>query len=220
VVFIGYMKYYFLGTKFGTASLGGAFVTTLVPIVTFLILALLGEKKIEKKDYFALFLGAVGVLTMLNIWNSSLKEILVTQNLYFLLAAFIWPIFTILSSKVKRVEPLVFSFYLYLSTVIISGVFFVDFNSVAYDSFDTTFWVNIFFLAIVSSTFSNTIYFLGIERLGAGEVSSFIFLVPFSAILLSAVFLHEHISISIIIGTILTIFAVKILNNIKIRRKK
>ncbi len=51
--FLAYMKYFFLGTKLGTASLGGAFVTTLVPIITFLILALFGEKQITKKDYFA-----------------------------------------------------------------------------------------------------------------------------------------------------------------------
>jgi len=220
MIFIGYMKYFFLGTKFGTASVGGAFVTTLIPIITFLILAIMGEKKIKTKDHFALFLGAIGVLTMLNIWNSSMEDILVIQNLYFLLAAFLWPIFTILSSKLKRVTPMIFSFYLYMSTVILSGVFFVDFNSIAYESFDNTFWLNIFIITIISSTFSNTVYFLGIEKLGAGNVSSFIFLVPFSAIILSAIFLKEDIGISIIIGTILTIFAVKILNDIKIRKKK
>ena len=45
VVMIAYMKCYFLGTKFGTASLGGALVTTLIPINTFLIMALFLVKK-------------------------------------------------------------------------------------------------------------------------------------------------------------------------------
>ena len=215
VVFIAYMKYYFMGTKYGTASLGGAFVTTLVPIVTFLILAILGEKKMVKKDYFALLLGALGVMTMLNVWNESLKDILVIQNLYFLLASFLWPIFTIISSKSKTISPIVFSFYLYIITIALDAVFFVDFKSIDYASFDGIFWVNLLGLSIISSTFSNTVYFVGIEKLGAGNVSSFIFLVPFSAIVLSAIFLKEQISFSIIIGTILTIFAVKILNNIR-----
>ena len=218
ITFIAYMKYYFMGTKYGTASLGGAFVTTLVPIITFLLLAIMGEKKMEKKDYFALFLGAIGVLTMLNIWNSSLKDILVVQNIYFLLASFLWPVFTIISSKSKKISPIVFSFYLYIITITLDGIFFVDFKSIAYGSFDMKFWINILFLSIVSSTFSNTVYFVGIERLGAGSVSSFIFLVPFSAIVLSAIFLHEHIGIYIIIGTVLTIYAIKILNNIRFFR--
>ena len=40
IIMIAYMKYYFLGTKYGTASLGGAFVITLIPINTFIIMAI------------------------------------------------------------------------------------------------------------------------------------------------------------------------------------
>lgn len=216
LVFIAYMKYYFMGTKYGTASLGGAFVTTLVPILTYLFLALLKEKKLKKRDYGALVLGALGVLTMLNFWSFNLKEILVVQNLYFLLASALWPIFTIISSKAKTVSPLVYSFWLYIITITLDGIFFVDFKTIAYHSFDFYFWINLLVLSVISSVYSNTIYFIGITKLGAGNVSSFIFLVPFSAIILSAIFLKEHISISIVIGTFMTIWAIKILNNIKI----
>ena len=75
-------------------------------------------------------------------------------------------------------------------------------------------------VAVVSTTFSTSIYFIGIEKLGTNEVSSFIFLVPFFAISFSIIFLNEKVSISIIIGTIMTLIAVKILNNIKIFKKK
>ena len=61
---------------------------------------------------------------------------------------------------------------------------------------------------------------MGIEKLGASEVSSFIFLVPFAAILLSAIFLQETISTSIIGGTILALVSVKILNDIKFFKGK
>jgi len=220
IAFIAYMKYFFLGTKFGTASLGGAFVTTLIPINTFLILALLRVKKVSKKDSYALTLGGLGVLTMLNIWDFDLEQILVIQNLYFVLAAILWPIITILSSKSLKISPIVFTFYLYLVTTVLNLVFFVDLNKIAYETFDTTFWINIFIITIAASTFANTVYFLGIEKLGASEVSSFIFLVPFAAIVLSAIFLKEEIGLSIIIGTILTLIAVKILNDIKFLKKK
>ncbi len=49
IAMIAYMKYFYLGTKFGTASLGGAFVTSLIPINTFLIMAIMGSKKNYKK---------------------------------------------------------------------------------------------------------------------------------------------------------------------------
>ncbi len=217
IVFIAYLKYYFLGTKLGTASLGGAFVTTLVPILTFLMLVILRAKKVLLKDIFALSLGAVGVLTILNIWNTNLDELFVKSNVYFVFASFLWSLVTILSAKSIKISPIVFTFYLYIVTVVIDTLFFVNFNAIAYEKFDNTFWSNIFVITIVASTFSNTIYFLGIEKLGTSEVSSFIFLVPFSTIGLSYLFLDEKINFSMLLGTILTIIAVVILNDIKLK---
>lgn len=220
IVFVCYMKYFFLGTKYGTASLGGAFVTTLIPINTFLILALFGERKIVKKDGIALFIGAIGVMTMLNVWSFKAEEIFTVHNMYFILASIFWPIITILSSKSTKISPIVFTFYLYVMTSVLNIIFFVDVTKIPYENFDEKFYINLFVLTIIASTFANTIYFLGIEKLGAREVSSFIFFVPFAAIILSAIFLKENITFSIIIGTILTIIAVKILNNIKLFGKK
>lgn len=220
IAFIAYMKYFFLGTKFGTASLGGAFVTSLIPINTFLILAIFGSKKITKKDSFALALGAIGVMTMLNVWSFKAEEIFVIHNLYFILASILWPIVTILSSKSSNISPIVFTFYLYVFTSILNLIFFVDLSLVNYSSFDSIFYINMICLVLAASTLANTIYFLGIEKLGTSEVSSFIFLVPFAAITLSAIFLKEEITFSIVFGTVLTIIAVKILNNIKLIKKK
>ena len=216
IVMIIYLKFYFLGVKFGTASLGGALVTTLIPINTFLLMALFFGKRIVKKDIFALILGVIGVLTILNIWSFSLEQIFSKHNLYFLLASILWPIFTIISSKSTKTSPLVFSFYMYVFMTILLLIFFVEPTKINYASFDSIFWANILCVAVISTTFATSIYFIGIEKLGTNEVSSFIFLVPFFAISLSILFLKEEINISILIGTILTLIAVKILNNIKI----
>jgi drug/metabolite transporter (DMT)-like permease len=220
LVMIVYLKFYFLGVKFGTASLGGALVTTLVPINTFILMALFFGRKLQKKDIFALIIGGIGVLTMLNAWTFSIEQIFTLHNSYFLIASILWPIFTIISSKSTKTSPLVFSFYMYLFMTILVSIFFVNPLEIKYSSFDSIFWINIFVLAIIATTFSTSIYFIGIEKLGTNEVSSFIFLVPFFAISLSVIFLKEHISYSIIIGTIMTLIAVKILNNIQIFKKK
>jgi drug/metabolite transporter (DMT)-like permease len=219
IVMIAYMKCYFLGTKHGTASLGGSLVTSLVPINTFIIMALFFGKKIEKKHIFALFLGAFGVMTILDVWSFSVEQIFSIDNLYFLSASVLWALLTIISSKSTNTSPLVFTFYMYVITTIMVMLFFLDITTISYEKFDSIFWINILSLAIVSTTFATSIYFVGIEKLGANEVSSFIFLVPFFAIILSVIFLGEHVSYSIIIGSILTLSAVKILNNIKIMRK-
>ena len=219
IVMIVYLKYYFLGVKFGTASLGGALVTSLIPINTFILMALFFGRKLQKKDIFALILGMFGVLTILNIWTFSFEEIFTEHNLYFLAASILWPIFTIISSKSTKTSPLVFSFYMYVFMTLLVLIFFVEPTKMAYDTFDWIFWANILCVSVVATTFATSVYFVGIEKLGTNEVSSFIFLVPLFAIILSVIFLKEHISISIVLGTVLTLVAVKILNNIKIFNK-
>ena len=220
VVMLAYMKYFFIGTKLGTASLGGAFVTTLMPIITFVFMVLLGKKVLRAKDIFALALGAFGVLTILDVWNTSLEKVLIPQNLYFALAALSWATLTILSSKNTKVSPIIFTFYMYIITSLMAGVFFIDFSSIQYESFDGIFWLNIIGITLLSTTYANTIYFLGIEKLGASEVSTFVFLVPFFAIGLASLFLGEKVDASILVGTVLALVAVKILNDIKLRKSK
>jgi len=167
----------------------------------------------------ASILGALGVLTMLKAWSFKSEEIFLLQNLYFILASLIWPIVTIISSKLTKVSPLTFTFYIYLTTSLINVIFFVDLQSIDYASLDSIFYINLAMITLLVTAFGNTIYFIGVEKLGA-EVSSFIFLVPFSSIVLRAIFLKEEITISIVIGTILTIIAVKILNDIKIIKQR
>lgn len=220
LVLIAYMNFYYLGTKYGTASLGGAMVTTLIPINTFIILALMRTKKVTRKDTFALGLGAVGVLTMLNVWSLDSKEIFLIQNLYFFLGSILWAVLTIISSKSTKISPIVFTFYMYVVMIVLVWTFVIDSSIIISHEYDSKFWINMLCMSLLSTTFANTIYFLGIERLGAREVSSFTFLVPFAAIVLSAVFLDETISIAMVVGTILTIVAVKMLNDIKILKRK
>lgn len=110
LVMIAYMKCYFLGTKFGTASLGGALVTTLIPINTFLIMAIFFNKKIQKKDFLALGVGAIGVLTILQVWSFNFEQIFTIYNAYFLAGSLLWAILTIISSRSTKTSPMVLLF--------------------------------------------------------------------------------------------------------------
>lgn len=156
---------------------------------------------------------------MLNVWDFDLGEIFSKDNIYFLIASLLWPILTIINSKATKTNPLIFTFYVYLISTFVIYQFFID-NSLLnriYD-FDFIFWLNIFIISILSTTFATSIYFIGITKLGTKEVSSFIFLVPSSALVLSAIFLDEKITYNTALGTICTIIAIYILNNLNILR--
>ena len=217
IVLVLYSLVFFLGVEHGSAGFGGALVTTLIPINTFIILAIIHKKTISLKHSFALILGGFGVLTMLNIWSFDITEIFSKDNIYFLIASILWPILTIISSKATKTNAMVFTFYVYIISTFVIYIFFIEnsiFNTVL--NFDYIFWLNMFVITILSTTFATSIYFIGITKLGTKEVSSFIFLVPASALILSAIFLDEKITYNTIIGTICTIIAIYILNNLNI----
>ena len=211
IVLIIYTWLFIEGTHLGTASLGGAFVTTLIPIATFMLSALLVKKMPTKKQLFALLLGAVGVMLIVNVFSFSAKDILKIENLYFVTAAFMWAILTIISAKASKVHPLVYSFWLYAFVAIFELLFVVDLQSNILSQ-PLLVWGNLLSLALFSTTFATSIYFIGGQKIGADKISSFSFLVPFSAIALSALFLGERITLNMLFGTLLAVVAIYILN--------
>ncbi len=224
LVLTSYSISMFIGLKHGSAGFGGALVTTLIPINTFIIVAILSRKTISLKHSFALLLGAFGVLNMLNIWNFNLNEIFSKDTLYFLLSSILWPILTIITAKASKIHAFVFTFYTYIISSVVLIIFFVDtsiFERVV--AFDFIFWFNLFVITILSTTFATSIYFIGATKLGTKEVSSFIFLVPATALIIGAIFLGEKITLNTVIGTVFTIIAIYILNNLsflKLFKKK
>lgn len=221
VALVVYSLMFFYGVKYGTAGLGGALVTSLIPINTFIIVAFLHKKVISLKHSFALVLGGFGVLTMLDIYSFDLNEILAKQNMYFLGASIFWPILTLLSAKVTKINPLVNTFYMYVLSTVCIFIFFIDTQLfLTIMQLDCIFWLNMFVLSVLSTTVATSVYFVGVERFGAKEVSSFIFLVPTSALSFSALFLNERISFNVVIGTLCALTAIYILNNLKLFKKR
>jgi drug/metabolite transporter (DMT)-like permease len=150
-------------------------------------------------------------MTILNVWSFSSEQIFRLENMYFVLAAILWALLTIISSKVGNVAPLVYSFYLYLVTTLIEGLFVADFQTDMVHLGRLP-WFNLVSLALFSTTFATSIYFVGGQKIGADKISSFTFLVPFSAIGLSALFLSESISAGMLVGTAMAVAAIYILN--------
>ena len=217
IVLVLYSLVFFLGVEHGTAGFGGALVTTLIPINTFILIAIINRKTISLKHSFALILGGFGVLTMLDIWSFDLSKIFSKDNIYFLIASILWPILTIISAKASKTNALIFTFYVYVISTFVIYQFFIE-NTVFKEiiKYDFIFWLNLFIITILSTTFSTSIYFIGVSKLGAKEVTSFIFLVPASALILGAIFLDEIISYNTLLGTLCTIIAIYILNNVNL----
>ena len=213
VLLIAYNMFFLFGVRTGYAGAGGVLVTTLNPVMTLIWTSLFFRKRPWKLQIVGLFLGLAGGAIILNIWNISYRNLLDSGNAFFLLAPMSWSLLTVLSQKIQRqLSFTVFSFYVYAFAAVISFPLACIHGLWPVSEHATLLWANIVFLAIVATSFGATVYFLASSRLGSQKASSFTFLIPVIAVLISWFILDEKPLLTTIIGGALSITAVQLIN--------
>jgi drug/metabolite transporter (DMT)-like permease len=208
-----YLYLFFKGLTYGFAGVGGVMVSTMVPLATFIFSVILLKQKLVRKDYIGLALGLIGGCILLEIWSLDWNNLFISGNIYFLLCAVLWALLTICSQKAAEwVSPLVFSFFVYAFCSVLYFFLALPKEILGVFKQGSFFWLNMLYLAIISSTLATTVYFFASSRLSSYKASSFVFLVPFSALMLSWIFLGEVPKISTITGGLTALVAVYLIN--------
>lgn len=213
VMLVVYNELFFTGLIHGLAGAGGILVTTLVPVITFAIGCLIVMRPPGRKDTIGLVLGAIGATIIMELWKTDLHLLFKSGNVFFLAAALTWAVLTHTSVRAKKyTSSYTFSFYLFFFTsLFILPVIWMKGDTVAVPP-DGLFVLNILLIAVGATTFGSTVYFLATSTLGGQKASSFIFLVPLNALLLSRIFLHEAVRVNTVIGGLAAITAVYLIN--------
>ena len=208
-----YNYFYFRGTQVGLAGSGGVLVTTLNPINTAILAAILFNIPLYRKDIAGMIIGFIGGGMIMNIWNMDMDLFLQSGNTHFLLASLSWAAVTLITSRSKDVMPFIpYSFWSFGIASLLSFLLAFDQPLLSIFQFDWVFWLNMLLLAVGAMAFGTTIYFLATRQLGPQKASSFIFTVPVTAMLFAMLFLNEELTITIAIGSILAMFAVYLIN--------
>ncbi|MFK5936842.1 MAG: DMT family transporter [Sulfurimonas sp.] len=211
VLNIAFMVSSFLGIKYGLAGAGSVIITSLSPIVTFLLVAILFKNKITPLQFVGLLMGLLGGFIILQLNDISL--FLNGSNTYFLLCAVIWAGVTILSQKSHaHIHPIHYSFFISVIATIAAFIYAFDTNLLLVFEQGVDFWIALIYLAVFGQTLATTIFFMASGKLGSQRTSSFMFLVPVFAILSAWVILGEPIQTHIIIGGLISMIAVLFIN--------
>lgn len=211
-----YNYFFFQGLRNGLAGAGGVLVTTLNPVLTFLLSSLITRHRLTKREAIGLTLGLLGGLVMIKIWRLSFNELILSGNLFFVLASISWACMTLISQySAKVISAPKFSLYVHGIAALLS--FSIAFNDdwTGVLRFSGVFWLNIFYLSIISTAFGTTLYFAASQKLGSKTASSFIFIVPASALLCGIIFLKESADIVLLCGGGLSLAAVYLINAAK-----
>lgn len=211
VLNISFMIFSFLGVKYGFAGNGGVIITTLTPLMTFLLVAIIFKTKLFTSQFTGLFIGLIGGVIILQLNDLSL--FLNSSNIYFALCAIIWAGVTLLSQySHKHIHPVHYSFYISIVATIFSFIY--AFNSDLMSVFEqgAKFWIAMIYLAVLGQTVATTIFFIASAKLGSQKTSSFMFLVPIFSLIIAWAVLGEAIHAHILIGGSLSLIAVYFIN--------
>ncbi|MFB5649954.1 DMT family transporter [Leptospira wolffii] len=213
ILYTIYNHFFLLGLSQGLAGAGGVLVTTMNPILTYVLVHSLQRKIPTLKEFLGLGIGLVGGLVLLKIWEGDWSQLFQSGNVFFLLCAFSWAILSMNShSTGQKISPMVYSFYVFSVGAAIDFVAALQYDVTGALDNGTDFWLQILYLSVISTTFGTTVYFYASSRLGSRTASSFIFLVPVTALFGSWIFLGEIPGASTWIGGSLAVFSVFLLN--------
>ena len=215
---IGNYRTYFMGMQRGAVGLGAALVTVLIPIFVYIMMIFSKKSKPILKDWLALILGVTGVTLMLDLGQLNLERIVTGGNIYFVLAALTYAMFTVAASYMRNIHVLTINFYVCLLGFLIDWNLAFDSNDLnKLGSMDYIFWINIFFVSVIAGTAITAVYYKGLRIIGSKKSSAFSILTPFFAIALGAIFFGEMITIYNAIGILMAVLALIVLNDLKIK---
>lgn len=211
VLNVAFMFFAYLGVKMSTAGNGGVIITVLSPLFTFMLSMILFKLKYAKKQYMGLLIGLFGGLIMLNIVNIGL--FLEGGEFYFILAAITWAGVSVLAQQShSHIHPIHYSFFIASFSMFILFIVNIPNDISLVFEQDLEFWSALLYLGVFGQTIATTIYFIASGRLGSSHASSFMFLVPLFALLISYLVLDESLKVHIVLGGCISLFSVYLIN--------
>ena len=211
VLNIAFMISSFFGVKYGLAGAGSVIITTLSPVLTFLLVAIIFRKKLQSRQLFGLALGMAGGVILLQL--NDINLFFNGSNIYFLLCAIIWAGVTILSGHShKHIHPIHYSFFISVIATLATLIYAYNSELSSVFSQGWKFWTAMIYLAVLGQTVATTIFFMASGVLGSEKTSSYMFLVPFFALLSAWIVLDEPMQIHIVIGGAISMIAVLFIN--------
>lgn len=221
VFMILYSIAFFEGLKMGDPGKAGVLVTTTIPLLSYLLGVIINKKLPTRTELIGLGLGLFAGCILLNVFLEP-KQVFASGNIYFLLGALNWAIIGRITSQANKFgTPIAFNFWMNV-LIVIGFLLIADLKEVLtiVKTGDTKFWLNTLYFGFINTAFATTFYLYATAKIGAEKASSFIFIVPATAMIGSWILLDETIETHTIIGGIVAIIAVFIVNGRFLKNKR
>jgi drug/metabolite transporter (DMT)-like permease len=211
---IVYNQLYLNGLRLGLAGVGGIVAPTVGALVTGIASLAFQRRRPGPLAAIGLALGLAGGLVILRVWRFNLAELASSGNLLFIGAAVAWSAVTFLSNRAQETSHFAtHTFAVYALAAVFALPFALHGGGLMPPAEGPSFWLLVLFLGVAATDFATTVFFLSASLLGTGRASSFLFIVPTSAILLAWLVLGERPDAVTLVGGVLSIAAVYLVNS-------
>lgn len=216
---IGYHVFFFWALEYSTPT-NTALIIALNPFFTSFAEILVFRKKRPAKFYFGFIIAFTGAIWVnLSRGGDISLSSLGYGELFALIAAIFWSVYTISAKATKRPDwdSLWINAYNYLFTGLLLIPFSIQLFDISYlDSLNTSTWAGLWYMAIFPTAIGYTLFYVGVQKKGPAWASTFIYLVPSFTAILDFIFFEMQLTTALVLGTILVITGL-FLGNIEIR---
>lgn len=169
------------------------------------------------KTFFIGFILAISGIILITLNNSFNLHINPLGDLLAMAAAIIWAVYSILTKQIAVMNYNMITAtrkMFFYGLLFMLPIFYYQGSVIDFTEFtNTNYLLNILFLGIGASAICFVTWNLAIDYLGATDCTAYIYLGPVITITTAAVFLDEKISVTTIIGCILTLSGLLISEN-------
>lgn len=206
-----YQFNFFKGLSLGFAGAGSIIVTTINPTIIHVLDNIFSKRSFKKAEIAGLILAILGTTIVMEVWTLGVHQIFNKGNIFFLFSSFSWAGIIFSSQRVK-LHPMTFTMYLNVPTICIGALLTTPGKIVTALSAGPAYWVPIGYLIVLGTLYAASLNFLAVRQLGAKTAASFIYLIPFFALIFSWFVLGETISPSLFIGGAISLGGVLLIN--------
>lgn len=198
----GYYVFFNYSLMYTSAS-SGALIQGFIPICIALAGVLFLKERLSGLQIIGICLSFIGVILvgLIAADNKGEKSSL-TGNLLMIVAAICWTAYTLISRKLKHLNPIIITFWSgCIGTAILLPLAIYEFSQFTQPvQIGLKGWLALIYLGAISSAFCYLMYNKALEKLPAAMVGNFLNLDILIGVLIAVLFLHEQISVIQLIG--------------------
>ena len=191
-----------------TSASVGSLIQGFIPVCIALFAAVFLKEKLSAIQVIGIIASLIGVMLIgfLSSDNNSDTRNSITGNLLMIIAVISWAAYTIMSKKTAHFNPLLItSLSTFVGSACLLPAAIFENRHSGWPVIHLSSWLAILYLGAVSSGICYLLYNKSLRLLTASQVGNFANLDPVVGLIISLVFLNEHINILQIAGAILVL---------------